>query len=267
MFRLKASGLPDDPIFPESLDALGYTINDADEIVSKQYSKEHFRFYSNQNARYNELRREAFHTAIRKIVIDRLRERDIFPLHLPQLTTDKPELEPHTTILTTKIGELLEKDLIIVINLCDRDDLGIFSWRTVAKSGGINAGSVIGFVDEVIARCSKQGREDKQLPGFIILNPGQRLYSHTRNAMLTNESWDALPRESLVHDGALVYNENQVAGHLDPQQHVESVFAQVIDNPKFVRKDAKLLALGVMNGGTDLATYLDKHCMFFFGCS
>lgn len=44
MFRLRAKGLPADPVFPPDLDKLGYYINGDDQIRNKQYPSDPYRF-------------------------------------------------------------------------------------------------------------------------------------------------------------------------------------------------------------------------------
>lgn len=44
MFRLRAKGLPTDPVFPADLDKLGYYITSDDQIRNKENPSDPYRF-------------------------------------------------------------------------------------------------------------------------------------------------------------------------------------------------------------------------------
>lgn len=261
MFRLRPSGLPEEPTYPADLDKLGYFISQKDEICSKQSEREHYRFYNNRNHRHNIVRREAFHTCLRKEILNRLSNLGVWPLYLPQKTTEKPTQEAHIPILTTPPAELRTKKHIVLINNASNEDLAIWSWRVVSQAGGINLGSAISLVDEIRDRCLKQNRSNDTVPGFIILNPGQQVYSYSKDTTLTYDSWSALPRDSAVHEMHRIHPKlNFVDGHRSHQEHVESVFKTVIDDENFVRKDATIMLIGLRDGGHELSSFLDQNC-------
>ncbi len=62
MFRRLVAGLPQGPVFPEDAEKLGYFINDKDQIRKIKRPDEKFQFYITNNARYNEVHREALHS-------------------------------------------------------------------------------------------------------------------------------------------------------------------------------------------------------------
>ena len=59
MFRRLDSGLPKDPVFPSTLEGLGYFINEQDEIRSIENPKAYFKFFLSKNDRHNIVQREA----------------------------------------------------------------------------------------------------------------------------------------------------------------------------------------------------------------
>lgn len=59
MFRRKASKLPEEVIFPKTLNELGYFVNDQDQIRQIKNPEQKYSFKSNASARVNEMYREA----------------------------------------------------------------------------------------------------------------------------------------------------------------------------------------------------------------
>jgi hypothetical protein len=95
--------------------------------------------------------------------------------------------------------------------------------------------------------------EHKDTPGVIIMNTGQQYFSYKSNEAMTIVSWHALPRASYMHpvvklDGEL----NTVEGNRTPKEHIQFVFENVINNPKYVNRDAEIYVIGLESGAKDL---------------
>lgn len=197
-------------------------------------------------------------------------------LYLPTLSYKKPSA-PHIPILAPA-AEVLKarKRIIVVINDDAYQDLGILAYRELQREGGVNGGSVINFVKGLIGRA--RGDADYELegklavdgagvenaehvPGIVILNNGQLLYSHKYNRALSSRSWDALPRKSIAHDAVKIHEvENRVEGHRTPKEHIKTVFEKVIKNPDFVSPDAEVYVVAIENGVDNLITVLNEDC-------
>lgn len=88
-------------------------------------------------------------------------------------------------------------------------DLGVLAYRCLQRELGVNGGSIVNFVKELINR-SRQPNVDSDIfqdgvgvenpvsetPGLIVLNCGQLLYSHKFGEAKTIASWNSMPRKS-----------------------------------------------------------------------
>lgn len=262
MFRLRARGLPEDPSWPHDFEQLGYFIDSKNEIRNKEFPTDYYPYYLNKNERYNDTFKEAFLQCVRTEVLKRLAALNIKPFYLPQLTTDEPVNEASLPILMSPPEKMRKCEQVILINNSIQDDLGIFSYRIATHEGGIEAGSVISLIRNVLKRASPDGDpHNPAAPGFIILNPGQLLYSYRQERAMTTPSWNALPRASGVHDGTRIHPTlNRMDGNHDAQAHVNFVFENVISNNRIVSRDAYIFCIARDLGAEHLAEYLDKNC-------
>lgn len=257
MFRLKPKGLPADPWFPPNLNELGYFINKDDQIRNKQFPSDTYPYHINKNMRYNDVFREAFNQSVRTEVLQRLSGLNIKPLYLPQLETEKPANAASLPILTTPPARLRKCTQIIVINNACSEDLGIWSYRTACTTGTVNSGCIVDLMKEIISRCPS--RDD--IPGFIILNPGQLLYSYQANRAMSIKSWDAQPRTSAQHGSAIVHPANAIPENKHPADHLEFVFDKIVDNEDFVSKAAQIYCIARDDGVELLTNFLEENCL------
>lgn len=258
MFRLRARGLPADPSFPADLDKLGYYINGDDQIRSKQYPADPYRFSVNKNSRYNDVYKEAFNQTVREEVIRRLESLDLEPFYLPQCTNEKPVQTASIPIMMTPPEQLKHCKSVIVINNTWKDDLGIWSYRVASNIGTVDSGSAVSIVKDIVRRLPYEDAA----PGFIILNPGQMMYSYRVDRAMTMSSWDAQPRASGVHEAAIAHPLNQIPYNNSSAEHVSYVFKNVIQNEKFVLRSASIYCIARDDGAGTIAEYLDKNCRY-----
>jgi hypothetical protein len=201
-------------------------------------------------------------------------------LYLPSLTNTKPD-GPHVPILAPRAEALkTRKRVIAIINDDTHQDLGILAYRELQRDGGLNGGSIVSFLKDLVTRnevdvdviekFAKDGagvEADGQVPGVIVLNTAQLLYSHKFNRALSARSWTALPRKSISHDVVMVHLvENHVEGHHTPQEHIKSVFDTVIKNPAFVAPDAEVYVIAIENGVDKLLDVLNQDCKRIAPC-
>jgi len=175
------------------------------------------------------------------------------PLYLPQKTTSKPNgKEPHLSIYCTPCDILKEKKDIIVIINNGGTDLGVWSYRHLLRSGGIEGGSCVSLAKALKAGTSGFSRFSAATadePGLVILNPGQLLYSHAKHTAQTHTSWLAQRRPSAVHPPTRIHpKHNTIPGHATPEEHVAAVFAAVLRSRAFVSDSARLYVVGVADG-------------------
>jgi hypothetical protein len=180
-------------------------------------------------------------------------------------------LAPSPEVLKTR------KRVIVLVNDATQD-LGILAYRQLQRELGINGGSVINFVKELIKRSATDNtaEQDEEIfkdgfkledasntPALVVLNTGQLLYSHKYDQAMTLRSWSALPRKSITHDMIRIHEEeNRVEGHRNPQEHVKTVFDEVICNPERVAADAEVYVIAIEDGTESILNVLKDDCKY-----
>ncbi|XPS71083.1 hypothetical protein M3J09_003268 [Ascochyta lentis] len=227
-----------------------------------------FVFHSLNDDRHNEVRNEAFHACSRAEVTERLFKLGIKQFYFPHLTTTKPD-GPHVPILAPPPDVLKTRKRVIVIVNDAIQDLGVLAYRQLQREFGVNGGSVINFAKEIAKRSAltknkeepgsatdifqdgARVQDDREIPGLIVMNTGQLLYSHKYNRAMTIRSWCALPRKSIVHDPIKIHDqENYIEGHRSPTKHIKTVFDQLLCNPNRIAPDAEVYVIAI-EGGAD----------------
>ncbi|KAI4956675.1 hypothetical protein J4E91_000888 [Alternaria rosae] len=271
MFRRIEDTLEPDPSFPADLNQLGFFINLSGDIRMIDAPEKPYVYHATNNERVNEVRREAMQTCQRKEAEKRLSYLGLECIHLPGFATTKPN-GPHVPILAP-LPEVLKtrKRLIVLVN-DTMQDIGILAHRQLQRELGINGGSVVNFVKEMVkcsatdntaegdAKIFKDGHvlQDKiYTPALMVLNAGQLLYSHKYDQAMTLRSWSAMPRKSIAHDMVRIHdNENRVPGHENAKKHVKTVFDEVICNPDRVAADAEVYVIAIEDGTESILNLL-----------
>ncbi|KAI1604989.1 hypothetical protein PtrCC142_002837 [Pyrenophora tritici-repentis] len=274
MFVRVEDSLPADPSFPADLKKLGYFINKTGCIRRINAPEKQFVYHATNNERVNEVRREAMQTCQRKEAEKRLSYLGINCIHLPKFGMSKPN-GPHVPILSPSPDVLKSRKRVIVIVNDTLQDLGILAYRQLQRELGINGGSVVNFVKEIIKRSAPNNSADKDAdifkdgfkldddsttPGLVVLNMGQLLYSTKYDQAMTLRSWSAMPRKSVVHDMIPIDEEvNRVPGHRTPEEHLKTVFDQVICNPERVAADAEVYVIALENGTQRIVSLIGNN--------
>lgn len=150
-------------------------------------------------------------------------------------------------------------------------DLGILAYCQLQRELGVNGGSVINFAKDMINRTAlarDQGitttaANDGEIPGLIVMNTGQLLYSHKYNQTMTTRSWYALPRKSIAHDHVRIHDqENYVEGHRTSTEHIRSVFDQLLCDPDRVAADAEVYIVAIEGGADKVLDVFKENCKF-----
>lgn len=207
----------------------------------------------------------------------RLTALGISRIYLPDFTTDKPN-SPHVAILAPPPDILKTRKRIVVIVNDSIQDLGILAYRQLQRELGLNGASVVDFAKELIKRTVKDTFVEKyndifedgfevdnkdDIPGLIVMNTGQLLYSYKYNKSMTLRSWSAMPRKSAVHEMIRIHEqENRISGHRDPQEHIQSVFDDILCNPDRVAPNAEVYLIAIENGADHSISLLTSNCKF-----
>lgn len=212
----------------------------------------------------------------REEVLKRLSALGITELYLPQLVREKPN-GPHIPILAPPASVLrTRKRVIVIINDNCHQDLGILAYRELQREAGLDGGSVVNFAKKMIRRKDPTGfpetnglttnsaaeAVEENIPGLLVLNTGQLLYSHELNKAMSLRSWLARPKKSITHGPLVTHPENHVVGHTTPQEHIISVLDSVIKNQDFVAPDAEVYVVAIENGTEKLIDVLAHDCEF-----
>jgi len=288
MFRRLSHHLPKDPSYNANLDDLGFTLTPDGRFVKKDDTDSFFDFFHTDNERANEVRKEAMHGCARSVVLSQLAEVGIAQLYVHDggFARVKPD-SPHVTILTTELGALSAKRDVIVVIGESMQDLGVWAYRILMREGGVQQGSAVGLanklrawgsggsakgpvtgedgVEEAMkdlrinsnnARATASPRQDA-VPGLIILNPGQLLYSPSLNECMSQAAWLGRPRKDALSDPFRIDPvHNRVKGHETPDAHIASILSSL--SPKIVRKDVRFYFVGLSEGGEAMLNYLDE---------
>lgn len=164
-------------------------------------------------------------------------------------------------------------------------DAGIWAYRSVGMQG-INAGSAVSLTQEILYP-KKKDQQQQQAPesndnqqrvtsdiALIIANTGQLIWHCGGRRAITHASWMALPRRSAVDPPYTMTGRNSIPGNANWQEHVESVFKEVLAaRGRLVRDDAKIDIIGISEGGLGAIRYLASDCTslhspvaFWIGC-
>lgn len=198
-------------------------------------------------------------------------------IYLPGFTTTKPS-GPHVPILAPAPEILkIRKRLIVIVNDAIQD-IGILAYRQLQRDLGLNGASVVDLVKNIIKR-STTGDEAKKYndiskdgfkldthedtPALVVLNTAQLLYSHKHNKAMTMRSWSAMPRKSMSHDMVKIHDENYVPGHVDAQEHIKTVFDEMLHNPTRVAPEAEMYVIAIESGCESLLSVLEQDCKYF----
>jgi hypothetical protein len=197
---------------------------------------------------------------VRREVNERLHKLGIDPYYFPGFVATKPA-GPHIPVLAPQPKVLCERKRIFVFVNDSSQDPQILSYSRLQRDLGVNGGSIVSLAIELVRLNSNNDSDEDSdfapelrkipssiraknpdlVPGLIVMNTGQSLYSHRRNQAMTWKSWLAQPRQSIISNPVQIHDrENRVTGHRTATEHIRTVFDEVICNRKRVDANAEI---------------------------
>ncbi|KAK3700376.1 hypothetical protein LTR37_015987 [Vermiconidia calcicola] len=290
MFVRTNVDLPVDATSETTLIELGYKLNEKGQFVNFHTSNStpsFFDFFVSDNENRNEENREKMHEAARTEVMKMLEKMGVKETFLwgedgAEISNAKPTA-PNVTILTTNLDELKAKKDVVVVIGDHNGDAGIWAYRHFLGEGGVDGGSAVGlvkklkdvglegylgkdfkkYVTEYEARHAFEKEyptmavKEEDVPGMIILNPGQLLYSPKKNKSMSYASWRARERPTALSASYVIDPiSNRVAGHGTADEHIDTVLTHVVSN--IVAPDAKLYVVCVSDGAERFVKWMDN---------
>ncbi|KAK0656781.1 Arb2 domain-containing protein [Cercophora newfieldiana] len=251
MFRRRWSGLPVDPIYPSNLSELGYFINDQDEIRSLENPDCYFNFFLTKNERWNDRRGFALNESINNVVSSRLDDLGLKKLLLPLGTTDPNE--KHAPIRVSP--DLDTKSRVVLIFGEPNQALGICAYRICDGPGGINKGSMVGFVKALQEQRSSD--TDDSPPGIVLANMGELWWWPEGKKGLPQPARQRIPMSSAVHlDRVYSRGTNTIPENGNRKEHVRYMFEKVL--PAIGSKGAKIDIIAIGESAEEVEGYLNN---------
>lgn len=254
MFRRLSSDLPADPSYAAAnLAGLGLTISSSDGRVQRLDDPSRgFEYFVSDLQRANDKHRSAVLDFVESEIEALLgQDLDVKKAYLSgengrEVSVTKPEHgTKYVDIYATDLDKLRDKDRVIVIVGETNTNLGILSTFGVLKDLGLVKGSIIHLLHCCV---EAYGARSIEPPGFIILNPGQLLYSHKEHRNMSFEQWWCRDKENaLAPDYVIDETHNRLNGHRRPEDHVSTVLESVV--PGLVKEGVKVSIIGVVEGG------------------
>lgn len=160
MFVRNWEGIPDATNYPADLEKLGFHFNLQGQLVDG--NDKFVEYHVSGDGEANERRKEAFHECVRQNVKGRLVAYNIKEIYLTgEEGTDvkgrKPN-GPHVNILATDLAPLGSKSDVVIVIGERKQDLGVFSYRDLLGTPGVERGSAAGLVEK-LKRIDLRGEE------------------------------------------------------------------------------------------------------------
>ncbi|KAI8249161.1 hypothetical protein K4K53_000294 [Colletotrichum sp. SAR 10_77] len=271
MFRRRWSALPEDPVFPSDIKKLGYFIDTDDEIHKIGDPSFYFKYFLTKNERVNDRQRFHFNgkyhcsplpasftnlvtEAIRDVVHERLENLGMSKTLLPLGT---PATSPHVPIFTSANLSTASRVVVIFGEPCQ--DLGNVALRVANRSGGIDKGSMVSIVRELLKQRSSA--TDASPPGIILANAGELWWWPEGQKPLSPVSACAVPMASMVHHGR-AHNPkvHAIPKNEHPLAHIEYVLNEAV--PAITAATASLDIIGVGLSADHIMKALDSPVTF-----
>ena len=161
---------------------------------------------------------------------------------------------PHVPIFVSP--GLLSASRIVTIFGEPCQNLGILAGRVANGPGGINKGSMVSVVQEIRRQTSTY--KDPFPPGIVMANTGQLFWWPEERRPVTVTDSAALPLPSLVHAGQRYIRElNSIPGNETPENHVASVFGEVLRPVE--TEDVRISVIAIGQSCELLIQFLDNE--------
>jgi len=254
-FRRSDVNIPKEVTFPENLSKLGFTITPAGLVVDKQTGK-FFEFQKYAEHTTNQQRYNTVHKAVRKKVYGVLSPMGVNNLYFhedpntnAQYAVREKPASPSIRILTN--GDLNKRKELYLVVGDSKEDLGVFSRKAMMTEHGVFHGTVLGLVKTVrdAAMPSGSGVEAKisesDLPGVVVLNPGETLWSPKEKECMTAVTWADRERANGFSFPYKVTDPfNRVSGHEDARHHVEHCLTSFLNYAVAPNTRVNIIAVG-----------------------
>jgi hypothetical protein len=190
--------------------------------------------------------------AINNIVSSRLDNLGLDNVLLPLGTISRSQ--KHVPIRLTP--NLATKSRVVLILGEPGQALGIRAYRVCGQAGGINKGSMVGFLKALLKQPSSA--TDRSPPGIILANPGELWWWPEGKKGLTPSARLRIPMASAVHVARVYkHGENIIPENANPKEHVRYIFEKVL--PEFVGKEAKMDIITIGETAEEVEMYLNNE--------
>lgn len=266
-FRRTDVNIPQEVIFPEDLNKLGFTVNAAGQVIDK-VTGEFFKFEKYANHSTNQQRYNAMHKTVRKEVYHTVSTMggvtDLYfcpdPLTKKQQVLASKPASPSIRILSSP--DLSKCKEIYVVVGDSKQDLGMFSRKAMLTEDGLFNGTVLGLVGTLRGAAMSPDSDDeaetpeKDIPGVVVFNPGELLWSPEAGECMSAVTW--LDRQR-AHGFAIPYKVTdqyqKVPGHEDAGVHVRHCLDSFLKSAVAPNTHINIVTIG--DGSEHVLTYLD----------
>jgi hypothetical protein len=189
--------------------------------------------------------------AVEEVVLSRLDDIDLKKVRLPLGTTDPSR--PHVPICVS--SDLETKSRVVIVFGESSQAFGLRSYRVCVRHGGINKGSMVGFVKAL--QEQKSSSSDDSPPGVVLANMGELWWWPDGPRGLTFQGRQGIPMSSSVHtERVYAKGENTVPGNKNAEEHVRYIFEEVL--PNMVSTSAKLDIIAIGASAEEVESYLNN---------
>lgn len=149
---------------------------------------------------------------------------------------------------------LASKSRVVVIFGEPNQDLGNIALRVANGPGGINKGSMVSVVKDILRQATSAVNPSP--PGIILANTGELWWWPEGKKALSPVSAVAVPRRSMVHHGRVNNPKlHSIPKNKDPEAHIRYVLNEVV--PALVSSTARLDIIGIGLGADHATKTLD----------
>jgi hypothetical protein len=254
-FRRSDVNIPKEVTFPEDLSKLGFTITAAGLVVEKATGK-FFEFQKYAEHTTNQQRYNTIHKAVRKEVYGALSAMGVKDLYFHEdpntnfqyAVREKPASPSIRIVTNDDLNK--RKELYLVVG-DSKEDLGVFSRKAMMTEYGVFHGTVLGLVRRVRSAAMPDGSDaqakipESDLPGVVVLNPGETLWPHKEKECMTAVTWADRERDNGFSVTYKVTDPfNRIPGHENAERHVEHCLASFLNYAAAPNTRVNIIAVG-----------------------
>ncbi|KAM0718112.1 hypothetical protein Q7P37_006444 [Cladosporium fusiforme] len=248
---------PGEVQFPTELAKLGLKRNEKNQYVTISQPNSFVKHRQYKDEAVNVQLTQSHHKAMRKDIFAELEKLGISPYYVHQndvhgyVEPMEPRPHAYVTILASDIKDLATKKHVFIFVGDSTQELGILSWKTTETEGGLDKGTAVGLVKEIHGTVSASS----ELPGVIILNPGELLWSPESGKCLSYTGWKNRTRPNAFSETFAITRHNKVRGHETPQAHVKTFLGSFVHG--LVAPDTQIFVIALGDGGDSALSCLN----------